>query len=98
MTEEPKTRLFSITIHAWRLNQDGNSEVNIQNVIALIAGDFDIAQLANEQAHKVYPDDEDWKGHNAIWTEIPPDSQLGPFRLRWVADVVGEDATAGAEA
>lgn len=94
MTEQPKIRLFSITIHAWRLNQDGTSEVNIQNVVALLGEGVDIAQIANDQARQVYPSDE-WRDQQAIWTEIPQDSRIGPFHLTWQAEIAGDDATAG---
>jgi hypothetical protein len=96
MTEQQKTRLYSVTIHAWRM-RDGQSEVHMQSVVALLGQDVDIAEVANAQAHQVYPSGEDWKDQKAIWTEIPSDSQVGPFRLRWHAELVDSDTTAGAE-
>jgi hypothetical protein len=95
MTEEPKIRLFSITVHAWRLNQDGNSEVNIQNVVALATSDVDIAQIANDHAHQVYPTAEGWKSQQSFWTEIPHDARLGPFHLTWQAELVDDNTNSG---
>jgi hypothetical protein len=93
MTDQPKIRLFSITIHAWRM-VDGNSEVNIQNVVALLGENVDIAIVANDHARTVYPSDE-WRDQQAIWTEIPQDWRVGPFHLTWQAEIVGDDTAAG---
>jgi hypothetical protein len=96
MTEQPKTRLFAITIHAWR--PDGaNSEVNVQTFIALLTEAADVQQVGTTQAFAVYPSEEGWKDQQAISAEVPPDSQVGPFRLRWNAEVIENTTTAGAE-
>jgi len=95
MTEQPKTRLFSVTIHAWRM-QDGQSEVNIQSFVALLTEAADIEQVANSQAYAVYPSNE-WRDQQAIWTEVPQDSRVGPFRLRWHAEIADSDTPTGAE-
>jgi hypothetical protein len=96
MTEQPKTPLFSVTIHAWRM-RDGQSEVNIQSFVVLLTEAADIEQVAISQAHVAYPSSEEWTDQQAIWAEIPQNSQIGPFRLRWYAEVVDNDTTAGAE-
>jgi hypothetical protein len=97
MTEAPRTRLFAITVHAWRVNKDGNSEVNIQTVISLATSDVDITQVAENHARQVYSTDEGWESQQAFWTEIPQDTRVGPFHLTWRADLVDDSAATGAE-
>jgi hypothetical protein len=96
MTEQPKTRLYAVTIHAWRKSGE-QSEVNVQTFVALLTDAADIEQVATSQAQATYASEE-WTDQQAIWAEIPQDSQVGPFRLRWNAELADKGVPAGEDA
>jgi hypothetical protein len=93
MIEEPKKRLFAITITAARQRDDGTPEITMQNIVGLLIGDVDIAQVWQDHARQVFPAAERWADHKAIWTEIEPGMMFGSLRLTW--DV--QDTSVGAE-
>ena len=92
MTQEPKTRLFAVTITAARTRDDGTPEVGLQNIVGLLVGDTDILEAWKEHARAVYPDTDKWRDHQAVWTEIDQGMMFGPLRLTWQV----EDTSNGA--
>jgi hypothetical protein len=93
MTEEPKTRLFAMTISARRTKEDGTPEISMQNVVAFMPEVYNLNAMSEEHARRIRPIDEGWTDHQVIWTEVPRELLFGPYRVTWQA----EDTRTGAK-